>query len=471
VFTATDNHIGITDKLGDLFAQEGYELYLVGGSVRDVIMGREPSDLDFATNALPETIKDILRSKLDVVSLAQPKVEALWGIGEQFGTIGAIIEGTQVEITTYRAEQYRQNDRKPHVVFGRTIEEDLARRDFTINAIAMNTQAPERYNLVDPYYGQKDITSQTVKFVGHPKARIMEDPLRMLRAVRFTATLNFHMTAETKFWIDSQSYMIRNISNERVQEELNKMLMSKSPSYSIRTLHNVGMLWVILPEIAKLMNVPQDSRWHFGNVFEHTMEVLDNSSHLLEQRLAALFHDCGKAETIDYSDDKISFHKHEKVGGAIASSAMRRLKYSNTTRGRVVHMVKMHMRPLSLVNSGMSKKAVRKFIRDCYDNKYGVGVADILMLNRADILGHKHPQLDEFYALQEAIAEEQEVAPIQDLDSPLDGNEIMALYPHLEPGPWIGEAKRTLTDAVVAGTIPPGDKDMARDLLFQGVYR
>lgn len=462
---AVDNKIGVTDRLGAAFKEAGYELYLVGGSVRDVLLGRESNDLDYTSDARPDTIKDILNAF---------GCDALWTVGEKFGTIGAVVSGQQVEITTYRSEKYA-NTRQPEVEFGESIEEDLARRDFTINAIAMNTQTPDRYEFIDPYNGRQDITSRWIRFVGHPKARIMEDPLRILRAVRFTATLNMSMTGETKYWLNSQCYMIRNISQERVQEELNKMLMSQSPSYCIRTLHNVGMLWVILPEIAKLHNIPQDARWHFGNVFEHTMEVLDNSSHLLEQRIAALFHDCGKAETIEYHTEgitgsRITFHKHEQVGAAITSATLRRLKYSNGIRGRVVHMVRMHMRPLSLVNNGMSRKSVRKFIRDCYDNKYGVGVADILMLNRADILGHKHPQLEEFYALQEAIAEEQET-PIQDLDSPLDGNEIMAMYPDKQPGPWIGEIKSILTDAVVAGTIPAGDKETAEIMIRQGAYR
>lgn len=457
-------------KLGNLFQKKGYELYLVGGSVRDILMFKSPSDYDFATNARPDAIKEVLNSapseKLTAPRFkGQPKVEALWGIGEQFGTIGAIVDGMDVEITTYRAEQYRQNDRKPEVTFGNSIEEDLDRRDFTMNAIAMNTQAPFRYKLTDPHGGKVDIDSRTVRFVGHPKLRIMEDPLRMLRAIRFWATLDMSLDSEAHFWITSQSYMIRNISQERVQEELNKMLLSKYPGFCIRMLYGTDLLQLILPEIANLNFCDQDTRWHFSNVFEHTIAVLDKSTHTLEQRLAALFHDVGKMETRkEWRDGRVTFYGHEKVGATMTSSAMRRLKYSNGIRGRVCHMVRMHMRPLSLAHSGMSRRAVRKFIRDCYDNKYGVGVADIMMLNRADILGHKNPDLTPWDNLWECIGDEQENTPVQDLESPLDGNEIMALYPDFPAGPWVGEVKRFLTEEVVCGRLDANDKKRAEGL-------
>jgi putative nucleotidyltransferase with HDIG domain len=231
-------------------------------------------------------------------------------------------------------------------------------------------------------------------------------------------------------------------------------------------------LWEVLPEIAKLKNIPQDSRYHIGNVFNHTMSVLDNSAHSLEQRLAALFHDVGKAHTFwkvtePDGTERVSFHGHEKVGAEITSKALSRLKYSNQMRGRVCHMVRMHMRPLSLVNNVITKKAVRKFIRDCYDNKYGVTVEDVLDLNRADILGHRLPDMNDCNALHEAVRKEQEQAPVQELDSPLDGHDIMELYPDMGAGPWVGDAKKLLTDAVVDGILDPNDKEEARDMVLR----
>ena len=449
--------MSVAKDLYDAFSMCGERIYLVGGSVRDLILKRPSNDLDFATSARPSTIKTILNAM---------EVDAVWNQGEKFGTIGALLDGIPVEITTYRYDTYEIGNRKPDVVFGDTLLEDLARRDFTINAMAMDLAGDT--NIIDPHGGMEDIRKGIVRFVGEPKARIMEDPLRMLRAVRFASQLDFNIDPESSYWMVSQSYMLGNISQERIAEELVKMLMTQQPSYAINELKAHDLLQRILPEIARLDMVDQDERWHFGNVYEHTMKVLDESFPSVEQRLAALFHDSGKADTREEkADGTVTFYNHEKLSGAIASNALRRLKFDNRIRGMVVHLCRMHMRPLALINSGMSTKALRKFIRDCYNEKYGIDVFDVLRLNEADVLGHKTPSLSEFRELLQRVTDQQKSTPIEDLRSPLDGNDLLRLFPEMEAGPWVGYIKGYLTNLVVYGMLNPDDREMAKFLAEQ----
>lgn len=456
----------VTNKLASAFRRNGNELYLVGGSVRDSFLGLCSKDMDFTTKANPSTIKAILR---DVSG-----VEALWDQGEKFGTIGALVDSQAVEITTFRSDRYESGSRKPEVEFGDNIIDDLSRRDFTINAMAecLTVVPGNPVPLIDPFYGKRDIQDRMVRFVGIPELRIKEDPLRMLRAVRFHANLAFSLDVAARQGIRNCAHLIQEISKERVFEELAKMLLGPSPSMAIRVMKDVDLLKYVLPEIDILSGVEQDSRWHDMDVFGHTMDVLEKSFTRLDLRLAALFHDSGKADTQQYhAGQKITFHGHEKMSAAIANKVLRGLKVDNALRGRVVHLCKMHMRPLAVMNSGASKKAIRKFIRDCYDNKYGITVYDVLDLNLADVLAHRKPDIDNHNALRREVNLIQQEAPVQELKSPLNGTEVMALFPGRKQGMWIGYTLRHLTEAVVCGTLDREDKDTATDMAVEYVER
>ncbi len=448
------------DNIIEAFKREGYELYHVGGSVRDMVMGVIPKDRDFATNAHPKDIKELIHFH----------VSDLWNVGEKFGTIGAITTGVRgklpIEITTYRKnEKYFDRSRKPDVVFGTSIYEDLSRRDFTMNAMAMNAYTG---TLIDPFLGKNDIDNKLIRAVGDSDARMKEDPLRMLRAIRFASQLGFDITYDTSQGILNTRYNIAFVSLERISDELQKMLLTEKPSYAINELKAHDLLQLILPEISRLVGVQQNPAWHEFEVYEHTMRVLDETKADLRLRLAALFHDSGKYET--YMKDmfgNIRFYNHEKHSAKRAGQALRRLKFPNDIRRAVMHICYMHMRPLHLMNTGYTRKSIRRFVRDCY--KDGVTVEDVLLLNYADVKGHSsNSDMTEHMRLAYEVALEMDksTTPIETAVSPLDGNDLMYLLVR-EPGPWVGEYKKYLTAMVIDGILAPDDREKAKEIIIE----
>jgi poly(A) polymerase len=410
------------ERLGEAFRKAGHELYLVGGYVRDALLGRADSKAhpDATTDAGPAEIKRILR----------PYAEHLWTVGERFGTIVAQVDGIEIDVTTYRNDLYTEGSRHPEVTFGDSLEEDLARRDFTINAVAADALKGE---ILDPFEGRKDLERGVIRPVGDPLDRMRDDPLRMLRAVRFEATLStpekpFAMTPDLEAAIRENAHWLESISAERIRDEFEKILLSENVARGLRTLVRLGLMRYIVPEFMETVNVEQEAEFHHKDVFEHTLIVISSIERAPDVsewefsilRKAAFFHDIGKPRTLVYEHrctycdakslhksaeegecercggrtvpKKIHFYGHENVGAAIARRAMRRLAYPKDDIDAVAHLVAHHMRPYGYAASKdpWSDAAVRRFIRDAYLARGERVLADVdmlLKLARADITG------------------------------------------------------------------------------------
>jgi poly(A) polymerase len=353
---------------------------------------------------------------------AQAAREHLWDVGERFGTIGATVGGFEVEVTTYRSDLYTRGSRHPEVRFGESLEEDLARRDFTINAIAADALTGV---ILDPFDGRKDLENGVIRAVGEPLDRMRDDPLRMLRAVRFEATLTrperpFALTTDLEGAIRENAGWLRSISAERVRDEFEKVLGSENVSAGLRALVRLGLMPFIVPEFMETVEVEQEAEFHHKDVFEHTLIVVQNVENTPILRKAAFFHDIGKPRTLVYEhrctycgakstkktpDEgecevcggrtiprKIHFYGHENVGAAIARRAMKRLAYPKDDIDAVAHLVAHHMRPMGYAvgRDPWSDSAVRRFVRDTYLERGGRVLADVdtlLKLARADITG------------------------------------------------------------------------------------
>jgi poly(A) polymerase len=433
------------------FYADDFTFWLVGGYVRDLLMARDGMDVDATTDATPEQIKSVLN---------RLGVDALYLVGAKYGTVACKYKSYDIEVTTYRADEYEAGSRHPHVQFGQSLDQDLDRRDFTINSLAYALPAGPLVNL---HGGVEDIKYQTIRAVGNPTDRFDEDPLRMLRAVRFAAQLGFEIAAETWMAIKDQAEQVQELSWERVRDELVKILCSPDPHSGLSLLYLSGLLHYTLPEVAQLAGVSQRGPHHNADVFTHTLGVVENVPSNATLRLAALFHDTGKPATreILLEGDLVrdTFHGHEQISAKLARQAMRRLRFPTEMVEKVTHICRMHMRPLQLYNNWPpSRRAIRRFIRDCAD--HGVTYRDILKLNVADVLGHTNCDLTNTYTLIEMCAQEEATSNVSQVESPLSGDEIMEGY-GIGPGKHIGELKRYLLNAVVDGDIPENDKEAA----------
>ena len=479
-------------RLGEGFREAGHELYLVGGYVRDAMLGREHPDADAATDARPRRIKHLLKAHAD----------HLWTVGERFGTIGTDVDGYAVEVTTYRSDLYTEGSRHPEVTFGDSLEEDLARRDFTINAVAADALTGE---ILDPFEGRKDLERGVIRPVGDPLDRMRDDPLRMMRAVRFEATLStpekpFAMTPNLEWAIGENAHWLESISAERIRDEFEKILLSDNVPRGLRTLVRLGLMPYVVPEFMATVNVEQEAEFHHKDVFEHTLIVVSNVEPDPILRKSAFFHDIGKPRTLIYehrctycgakslqktADEggcercggrtvpkKIHFYGHENVGAGIARRAMRRLAYSNDAVDAVAHLVANHMRPYGYAASRdpWSDSAIRRFIRDAYLARGDRTLADVdmlLRLARADITGSapRRRRIAEasWRSLKSRVEEIRAEDAVERLESPLDGNDLMLQFGR-GPGPWIRALKDYLRDEVVEGRLGKDNKEKAREI-------
>jgi len=479
-------------RLGEGFREAGHELHLVGGYVRDAMLGREHPDADAATDARPRRIKHLLR----------PHADHLWTVGERFGTIGTEVEGYTVEVTTYRSDLYTEGSRHPEVTFGDSLEEDLARRDFTINAVAADALTGE---ILDPFEGRKDLERGVIRPVGDPLDRMRDDPLRMMRAVRFEATLStlekpFAMTPDLEGAIRENAHWLESISAERIRDEFEKIFLSDNVARGLRTLVRLGLMPYVVPEFMETVNVKQEAEFHHKDVFEHTLIVVSNVEPDPVLRKAAFFHDIGKPRTLVYEQrctycgakslqkaadegecercggrtmpKKIHFYGHENVGAGIARRAMRRLAYPNDAVDAVANLVANHMRPYGYAASRdpWSDSAVRRFIRDAYLARGDRTLADVdmlLKLARADITGSapRRRRIAEasWHSLKRRVEEIRAEDAVEGLESPLDGNDLMLQFGR-GPGPWIRALKDYLRDEVVEGRLGKDDKAKAREI-------
>ena len=486
---------GPIGRLGDSFRGAGHELYLVGGYVRDKVLGGDEEakpDADATTGARPGEIKRLLR----------PHAEHLWDVGERFGTIGAVVGGFEVEVTTYRSDLYTEGSRHPEVRFGESLEEDLARRDFTINAIAADALTGV---ILDPFDGRKDLENGVIRAVGEPLDRMRDDPLRMLRAVRFETTLSrpekpFALTTDLEAAIRENAHWLGSISAERIRDEFEKVLRSENVSSGLRSLVRLGLMPFIVPEFMETVEVEQEAEFHHKDVFEHTLIVVSSVAPDPILRKAAFFHDIGKPRTLVYEhrctycgakstqntphegeceacgartiQRKIHFYGHENVGAAIARRAMQRLAYPRDDVDAVAHLVAHHMRPMGYAvgRDPWSDSAVRRFVRDTYLDRGDRVLADVdmlLKLARADITGsaprRRQVAVASWESLRDRVDEVRSEDAIERLESPLDGNDLMELFGR-PPGRWIKPLKDYLQGEVVEGRLAKDDPARARRL-------
>ncbi|MFF6955308.1 CCA tRNA nucleotidyltransferase [Streptomyces sp. NPDC088197] len=421
----------VAEELGHRFRDAGFRLALVGGSVRDTLLGRLGNDLDFTTDARPEQVLKILRSWADSV----------WEVGIAFGTVGAMKDSFQIEVTTYRSEAYDRTSRKPEVSYGDTIEDDLVRRDFTVNAMAV--ALPEG-DFVDPYGGLDDLAARRLRTPGTPESSFSDDPLRMLRAARFAAQLDFEVAPEVVAAMSAMADRIGIVSAERIRDELNKLILSDHPRKGLRLLVDTGLADLVLPELSAL-RLERDEHFRHKDVYEHSLTVLEQAIDLetdgpdLVLRLAALLHDIGKPKTRRFeTDGRVSFHHHEMVGAKLTKARLTQLKYPNDLVKDVSRLVELHLRFHGYGSGEWTDSAVRRYVRDA-----GPQLSRLHKLTRSDCTTRnkrKAAALSRTYdALEARIAELQEREELDAIRPDLDGNQIMSIL-GVPPGPLVGKA-------------------------------
>jgi len=427
-------------KLGSLFAEAGHELALVGGPVRDAFLGRKAPDLDFTTTATPDETLLIIKSLVD----------AHWDIGREFGTIGARIGNDQIEITTYRADKYDSDSRKPEVAFGKDLTEDLLRRDFTVNAMAL--RLPERV-FVDPFNGLKDLVDGIIRTPGKPEDSFSDDPLRMMRAARFAAQLEFEIEPETFEAMSSMVERIDIISAERIQTEFVKLMLGKNPRKGLEVLVDSGLAEKVLPELPAL-KLEVDEHHHHKDVFEHTLRVVEQAidyekDYGLEKdftlRFAALMHDIGKPATRKLEPGGgVSFYHHDVVGAKLAKKRMKALRFDNDTIKAVSRLIELHLRFFGYSDQAWTDSAIRRYVRDAGDDLnrlHALTRADVTTRNqrKADRLAHAYDDLE---LRIEVIAEQEELNAMR---PDLSGEDIMRIL-DLKPSKEVGEAYNYLLE-------------------------
>ena len=425
-----------SSSLARAFADEGFALFAVGGSVRDAILGeprRDDFEIDYTTNARPD----------DITRLMKPLCMALWEQGRAFGTIGGILResGVKAEITTFRSESYVDHSRKPAVEWGDSLEADLSRRDFTINAlaldvVALNAETPGVQTLFDFHNGFNDLHDRVLRTPIDPEVLFRDDPLRMLRAARFAARFMMTVDPAIEAAAITMAEQLTKVSMERIRGELDLLMMTDRPSTGLDLIVRTGLAAYFLPELTKLQ-LEQDPIHQHKDVLKHTWAVVDKTSPLLVLRLAALFHDIGKPATRTISDEGVTFRFHEVVGAKMTRRRMTALKYSQEVIDDVCTLVELHLR-FHTYKMGWSDKAVRRYVRDA-----GPLLDELNELTRCDATTRNARKAQTFAArmdeLEIRIADLREREDLGRLRPALDGVAVMQLL-GLAPGPIVGRA-------------------------------
>ncbi|WP_237237587.1 CCA tRNA nucleotidyltransferase [Rothia nasimurium] len=428
-------------EAGELFARAGFELALVGGPVRDLFLGETSVDLDFTTNATPD----------ETLAVVDGWADATWEIGKEYGTIGIRKGNEMVEITTYRAEKYDPDSRKPVVAFGADLKEDLFRRDFTINSMALRLPSLE---LVDPFGGQEDLQKGIIRTPGTPQASFSDDPLRMMRAARFASRLDIDLAPEVFEAMVDMADRIQIISAERVRDELVKLICGAAPRRGVDLLVESGLASFVLPEIPAL-KLEVDEHHRHKDVYQHSLTVMEQAAALetgadgavpgpdFILRFAALMHDIGKPATRKFeSNGAVSFLHHDVVGAKLTKKRMRELRFDNDTIKAVARLVELHMRFYGYGDAGWSDSAVRRYVRDAGDL-----LERLHRLTRADVTTRNKRKANRIASayddLERRIAELAEQEELDAIRPDLDGEEIMAIL-GIKPGPQVGQAYKFL---------------------------
>ncbi|WP_347757618.1 CCA tRNA nucleotidyltransferase [Agrococcus sp. ProA11] len=444
-----------TKQLAAAFTAAGHELSLVGGPVRDAFLDRPVTDLDFASSAAPD----------EILAIIEPLADATWDVGREFGTIAARIGDDTVEITTYRADTYDGVSRKPQVAFGDTLEGDLSRRDFTVNAMALRVTplraadaqqeamdaAPQ---LVDVGGGLEHLLQGVLDTPQAAERSFDDDPLRMMRAARFAAQLGFEVAPRVVEAMTSLADRIRDISAERVRDELTKLLLTGDPVPGIRLLTDTGILQIVLPEVPAL-RLETDEHAHHKDVYEHSLTVLQQGIDLerrrhpnarpdLVSRLAGLLHDIGKPATRQIEGRTVTFHQHDLVGARMAKKRLKELRFDNDTVKAVARLIELHLRFYGYGEQAWTDSAVRRYVRDA-----GPQLERLHILTRSDVTTRnrrKAERLEFAYDdLEQRIAELREQEEMDAVRPDLDGEQIMAIL-GIRPGREVGEAYRMLLE-------------------------
>lgn len=420
-------------ELGSLFAAAGHELYLVGGSVRDAVLGRLTTDLDFTTDARPEVVQALVR----------PWADALWDTGIEYGTVGVGKDSQRLEITTFRADSYDQVSRNPQVRYGERLEDDLVRRDFTVNAMAVRITAAGPGEFIDPLGGLAALRQRILDTPAAPEVSFGDDPLRMLRAARFVSQLQFAVSDRVRAAITAMAPQLGRITVERVAVELDKMLLGADPVAGIDLMVQTGLGEVVLPEIGG-MQMAIDEHHQHKDVYQHSLTVLRQAMALegdpdLVLRWAALLHDIGKPGTRRHeSDGGVSFHHHEVVGAKMVRKRLRELKYSKQMIDDVSQLVYLHLRFHGYGDGRWTDSAVRRYVADA-----GPLLPRLHKLVRADCTTRNKRRAARLQAnyddLEARIAELAAKEDLARVRPDLDGNAIMALL-GIPAGPQVGQA-------------------------------
>ena len=442
ILSALGESADLLKELGEKFSKNGFEISLVGGPVRDAVLGKLVKDLDLTTNAKPEEIQKCLKGWAD----------SIWDVGIKFGTVGAKVKDYVFEITTYRTEQYEDTSRKPSVEFGKTLEEDLARRDFTINAMALRLP---NFELVDIYNGLTDLNNKILRTPLDAQISFSEDPLRMLRAARFMSKLDLKPQADLVEAMKTLAERLKIVSMERINDEFNKLLLTDKPRPGIELLVETGVAEHFLPELPAL-KLEIDEHHHHKDVYQHSLTVLDQVIDLetkhqpqieadLVLRIAALLHDIGKPKTRKFEGEgRVSFHHHEVVGARLAKKRLEKLRYSNEIIEQVCLLIELHLRFHGYGDGKWTDSAVRRYVRDAEEQ-----LIRLHKLTRADCTTRNDAKAEKlrnaYNDLEQRIVELSKQEELKSMRPELDGAEIMKVL-NIKPGPEVGKAYQFLLD-------------------------
>ena len=442
ILSALGECADLLKELGEKFSKNGFEISLVGGPVRDAVLGKTVKDLDLTTNAKPDEIQKCLKGWAD----------SIWDVGIKFGTVGAKVKDYVFEITTYRTEQYEDTSRKPSVEFGKTLEEDLARRDFTINAMALRLP---NFELVDIYNGLTDLNNKILKTPLDAQISFSEDPLRMLRAARFMSKLDLKPQADLVEAMKTLADRLKIVSMERINDEFNKLLLTDKPRPGIELLVETGVAEHFLPELPAL-KLEIDEHHHHKDVYQHSLTVLDQVIDLenkhqpqieadLVLRIAALLHDIGKPKTRKFEGEgRVSFHHHEVVGARLAKKRLEKLRYSKEIIEQVCLLIELHLRFHGYGDGKWTDSAVRRYVRDAEEQ-----LIRLHKLTRADCTTRNEAKAEKlrnaYNDLEERIVELSKEEELKSMRPELDGAEIMKVL-NIKPGPEVGRAYQFLLD-------------------------